>query len=287
MSNNVLHEVLAEKTAAALWLKPESICMSKDLTSKMHMKMKLFTHKLQEGSSVLDHLAALVADLKSMEVEYDDEDLGLIQLCSRPTSFANFRDMILYSRDELTLHEVCEAFAQKEKMKQMVRSEESSSKGEALVVRGRDEHRSSKSGNRWKSKGRSKSKGNDKFCKYCKKTNHFIEDFCKLKNKEKRNSKSSNRNRSEDDGKASIASENFDQGDVLIAFAGCISIKDEWILDSACSYHVCTNKDYFSAYESVQNGGVVRMGDNTAYEVIGYGSVQFRMHDGMIRTLTM
>jgi hypothetical protein len=48
LSNNILQEVLAEKTAAALWLKLESICMSKDLISKMHMKMKLFTHKLQE-----------------------------------------------------------------------------------------------------------------------------------------------------------------------------------------------------------------------------------------------
>jgi hypothetical protein len=46
LSNNILQEVLAEKTTAALWLKLESICMSKDLTSKMHMKMKLFTHKL-------------------------------------------------------------------------------------------------------------------------------------------------------------------------------------------------------------------------------------------------
>jgi hypothetical protein len=36
----------------------------------------------------------------------------------------------------------------------------------------------------------------------------------------------------------------------------------------------------------MQNGGVVRMGDNTTCEVIGYGSAQFRMHDGMIHTLT-
>ena len=32
LSNNILHEVLAEKSAAALWLKLETICMSKDLT---------------------------------------------------------------------------------------------------------------------------------------------------------------------------------------------------------------------------------------------------------------
>jgi hypothetical protein len=46
---------LEEKTAAALWLKLESICMYKDLTGKMHIKMKLFSHKLQEGGSILTH----------------------------------------------------------------------------------------------------------------------------------------------------------------------------------------------------------------------------------------
>ena len=52
LSNNILQEVLAEKSAAALWLKLESIYMSKDLTSKMHVKMKLFSHRLQEGGSI-------------------------------------------------------------------------------------------------------------------------------------------------------------------------------------------------------------------------------------------
>jgi len=37
LSNNILQEVLLEKTIVALWLKLESICMSKDLTSKMHL----------------------------------------------------------------------------------------------------------------------------------------------------------------------------------------------------------------------------------------------------------
>jgi hypothetical protein len=93
LSNNILQEVLAEKTAVALWLKLESICMSKDLTSKMHMKMKLFTHKLQEVGSVLSHVSSfkeIIVDLQSMEVSYDDEDLCLLLLCSLPSSFANF-----------------------------------------------------------------------------------------------------------------------------------------------------------------------------------------------------
>jgi hypothetical protein len=83
LSNDILQEVLQEKTAAALWAKLESICMSKDLTSKMHVKMKLFTHKLQEGGSVMNHLSIfkeIVSDLVSMEVKYDDEDLALLLL---------------------------------------------------------------------------------------------------------------------------------------------------------------------------------------------------------------
>ena len=42
LSNNILQEVLKEETAAGLWLKLEQICMTKDLTSKMHLKQNYF-----------------------------------------------------------------------------------------------------------------------------------------------------------------------------------------------------------------------------------------------------
>jgi hypothetical protein len=188
------------------------------------------------------------------------------------------------SSGPLMLHEVCEALAQKEKMKQMVRSKESTSNGKVLVVRGREEQRNPKSGNRGKrqgERGRSKSRNKNKFCKYCKKNNHMTEDCWKLKNKEKRT------NKSQEDGKAAIASgDSSDSGDVLIAFASCVSMNSGWILDSSCSYPLCINKYWFSTYEPVQNNGLVRMGDNTPCEVIGIGSVKIRTHDGMTCTLT-
>ena len=122
-----------------------------------------------------------------MEVTYDDEDLGLILLCSLPGSYANFRDTILYSHDTLTMNDVYEALQAKEKMKQMVSSEGSTSNGEALSVHGRT-HKKSNNGYRGKSSngyhGRSKSRDkDDKFCKYCKKNTHFISECIKLKNK--------------------------------------------------------------------------------------------------------
>jgi hypothetical protein len=59
----------------------------------MHIKMKLFTHKLQEGGSILTHISVfkeIVADLTSMQVKFDDEDLTLLLLCPflhRTTTF--------------------------------------------------------------------------------------------------------------------------------------------------------------------------------------------------------
>ena len=57
-------------------------------------------------------------DLETLEVKYEEVDLGLMLLRSLPNSYVTFRDLILYSRDTLTLNEVYEALFSKEKMKQ-------------------------------------------------------------------------------------------------------------------------------------------------------------------------
>jgi hypothetical protein len=145
-----------------------------------------------------------------MEAKYEDEDLALLLLVSLPSSFMNFRDTICISRDILTLTEVYEALQQREKMKSMVQAESLSSKAEALEVRGTPEQRDNyhHHNNRDKSKtdrGRSKSKRRDKFCRYCKKSNHNIDDCWKLQNKEKRNGTYQPKN-NEGNGKVSVAS---------------------------------------------------------------------------------
>ena len=58
----------------------------------------------------------IILDLHAMEVDYHGEDLGLILLCSLPSSFTNFRDTLLYSHDTLTLYEVYETLHTKGKM---------------------------------------------------------------------------------------------------------------------------------------------------------------------------
>ncbi|KAK1653963.1 hypothetical protein QYE76_071768 [Lolium multiflorum] len=195
-----------------------------------------------------------------------------------------------------------DALQQKEKMKSMVQAECSSSKAEALEVRGRPDQRDNYyHNNRDKSKGergRSKSKGRDKFCRYCKKSNHNIDDCWKLQNKEKRNGTYQPKN-NDGNGKAAVVTgkgeaavvagndgSDSSDGDCLAVLAACVSRDDEWILDTACSFHICCNKDWFSSYESVQSGDFVRVGNDNQCSIVGIGSVQIKTHDGMTRTLT-
>ena len=71
----------------------------------MHLK-RLYSHPLAKDMVVINHISTLkeiVVDLENMELKYNEEDLGLILLCSFPSSYSNFRDTILYSHDNLTL----------------------------------------------------------------------------------------------------------------------------------------------------------------------------------------
>ena len=175
-------------------------------------------HRLQEGGNLLNHMSQfkeIITDLVAMEVKYEEEDLSLMLLCSLPSSYTNFRDTILYSRDTLTLNEVYEALHSKEKMKLMVSNDgsSSSSQAEGLSVRGRAKDKNPNNGYRDKSsngyRGRSKSRGRYKSCKYCKKDGHDISECYRLQNKEKKKNNSDKEKR-ENDGEASIVTKHQD-----------------------------------------------------------------------------
>ena len=112
--------------------------MTKSLMSTLHLKRRLYSHRITEGTPLEEihtTFKEIVADLETLEVKYDEEDLGLILLCSLPNSYVAFRDTILYSCDTLTLNEVCEALFSKKKMKQLIIGPEAH--GDILFVRGR------------------------------------------------------------------------------------------------------------------------------------------------------
>lgn len=59
---------------------------------------------------------------------------------------------------------------------------------------------------------------------------------------------------------------------------------DVWLMDSACSYHMCPNRDWFI---DLQEGkyGVIHTANNNPLTAYGVGSIRLRNHDGLSRTL--
>ena len=66
---------------------------------------------------MIDHISTfkeIVANMETIEVKYDEKDLGLTLLCSLSSLYMTFRDTILYSHEPLTIEEVYEALISKE-----------------------------------------------------------------------------------------------------------------------------------------------------------------------------
>ncbi|KAG8481033.1 hypothetical protein CXB51_025775 [Gossypium anomalum] len=265
-------DVMKEKTAAALWKRLEQICMSKTLTSKLHMKQRLYAHRLEEG-----------------EVQYDKEDLGLILLCSLPPSYSTFRDTILYIRESLTVDEVYDSLTSYDKMKHLVVKPDS--QGEGLIVRGRqdrnaddDRDRTQERNHRGKSKGRSKSSNRGKTCNFCKKKGHIKSECYKLQNKIKREAANQKGKQPENSGEADIV-EDYSDGELLVVSVNDSKVSEEWILDSGCTFHMSPNRDWFTTYETVSEG-VVLMGNNASCKIAGVRTIKVKMFDGVVRTLS-
>jgi hypothetical protein len=58
-----------------------------------------------------------------------------------------------------------------------------------------------------------------------------------------------------------------------------------WVLDLACSFHICSHQEWFSDYSHVHNGDVI-IGNESTQEISGIGSIQIKVHDGTFKTLT-
>ncbi|KAK0599638.1 hypothetical protein LWI29_007194 [Acer saccharum] len=181
LSDKVLREIAKMKTAAEVWLKLESLYMTKSLSSRLYLKGRFFTFKMQDGKNLQDHIDEfnkLCLDLENIQIEYEDEDKALVLLHSLPKSYENFVDILKHGRETLSLEDVISALNSKDFQRKCEMKEQS---GESLIVRGRTDKRDQKS----RGKSRSKSRGGHKKsikCYYCHEEGH-IRKFCTKRKK--------------------------------------------------------------------------------------------------------
>ncbi|KAI4311141.1 hypothetical protein MLD38_036060 [Melastoma candidum] len=262
LADEVLREVLGNKTAASLWKTLEDKYQNKSLTNRLYLKQRLYTLWMTESASVKEHVDnfnRIVLDLQGVDVKIDDEDQALILLCYLPSSYENFVDTMLYGRETISVSDVKDALQSKELKKKVSESYEGGSESGLVISRGRNKER----GGGKKGKSRSKSNSKGPRCYHCKESGHFRRDCPQRKTgKESRESDSK--------AIASIVRESSDEGeyegsDVLTVATS--SLTDTWITDSGASYHMTFNKDWFTSFKKWNSS--VRLGDDKAIPVLG------------------
>lgn len=74
------------------------------------------------------------------------------------------------------------------------------------------------------------------------------------------------------------------KGKVVANFSGKSSTS-VWILDSGCSYHVCSNRSVFDTYKE-KKGSKILLGDKIICDVLGMGTMKIKIQDGGVRSLS-
>nr|GEY07451.1 retrovirus-related Pol polyprotein from transposon TNT 1-94 [Tanacetum cinerariifolium] len=122
LDNKVLRKVNKEDFVAGIWLKLETLYMTKSLANKLYLKKKLFTF-------------------------YMHSEQALMLLTLLPHSYDNFVETLLYGRESLTLEDVLSSLNSRELKKRTDAKDD----GDGLYVRGRSDHRDCPKRNKKKS----------------------------------------------------------------------------------------------------------------------------------------
>ena len=73
--------------------------------------------------------------------------------------------------------------------------------------------------------------------------------------------------------------------DEVLSVSSNLQYQEECQLDSGASHHMCSHRNWFISYKSVDEG-VVFMGKGIICKIVGVGSIRIRMFDGIVRELT-
>ncbi|VFQ61770.1 unnamed protein product [Cuscuta campestris] len=109
LSPQIKVTVLKETSPKKLWETLESKFASKTLTNWLMMRMDLYSLKMEEGGSIIDHINKFneqVSRLLNAGETIKDEEQGLLLLASLPKFFKPFVQSMIAGRTTLRLDEV-------------------------------------------------------------------------------------------------------------------------------------------------------------------------------------
>ena len=108
LSDEVLYNVINEKTTADFWCRLENLYMTKSFLNKLFMKKQLYSLWMKEGMPILQHLNIfnrILSNLLALEVNLK-EDKAFPLLSSLPSSYDHLATTIMYDKETSELKDV-------------------------------------------------------------------------------------------------------------------------------------------------------------------------------------
>ena len=276
VGDHVLRKLDKCTLAAEVWELLDRLYMAKTLPNRVHAQLKVYSFRMQDTRTVyenVDYFLKLIADLNNLSKEIPEEVQAILLLNALPSRYDSLKETLKYSKEAIRVDEIVSAARSKEMEYKDAPSSRTS--GEGNFVRGRPENRLSNSyGDKGKHRSRSKSKDGKRVCWICGKEGHFKKQCYKWLDRNKGQKQGSDR------GESSMAKDDAkDPVGLLVAEVNSAeSDRDEWILDTGCTFHMTPRRDLFIDLKTT-DGGIVYMANNTITEVKGVGSIRFENSD--------
>ncbi|KAL1222226.1 Retrovirus-related Pol polyprotein from transposon TNT 1-94 [Cardamine amara subsp. amara] len=235
--------------------------ISKSPSSKMYLKQRLYLFKMSEGSNLIQHVNQfyhITADLERVGVTVEDK--AMIMLCSLTPEYETLVTALLANKETIIMQSATDSLLGHHNRHQQHGSRVNS-QGDGLYVR------FNQGNGGQKNKGKQGDNMKKKAVSYkCQKIGHYKRDYPMNKKQNGGGESSNTANVVQQEGTITVE---FDMLAVTTS-----NHTDSWILDTGCSFHMTSNKEWFETYE-VGNFGTVKLADNISCSIIGVNQIKF------------
>ena len=289
--SDLIFSSLTGLSAREMWLKLESVYRPKSLMNKLMLRRKLLTLRMNEGEDVGGHVNILKQcseQLQAVGAPVSEDDLVMTLLMSLPPSYEHLITSLETIKDsDLTYDYVVAKLLNFDLRKKQQAEIGSSATESAFVVQRRG---AGVRGAGVSSSSRPMTSGTFGACHYCKEQGHYKINCPKLRRVQQRaamvtvSSDRSNSSAAAAGSKSGSSSTGGASDDVEIVFMmsahghSSSSSSDVWYIDSACTQHMCHDRESFCQYDSISAKKVL-MGDDSSQDAVGVGSIKMRLGD--------